>query len=266
MAAGEGGKAGERAVEQLAVGVEQDGDVVAGLGDARVAGRAEPGVVRQLDHLGTALAGQAGAAVGRAAVDDHELRRVDEVPLDRVEQHAQLGLGVVEDDDGGEGHAPATSSSAAPSACPAASHDRSASAAAPPAARRARSASSRATSIERGAQRLDVAGRHVERAGSRRSRAATAGRTRRPGCRGRSPRAAGSRSPRTTTAARRRARRRRARPSRSRSTRPSRCTPGPRSESASRPSPTTASAWPAGSAATSRSSALRGSSAPTKRK
>ena len=65
----------QRVVDQLGVGVEQDGDVVAGARDAGVVGGAEAGVVRELDELGAVPARAIGAVVARARVDDDQLRR-----------------------------------------------------------------------------------------------------------------------------------------------------------------------------------------------
>ena len=62
-------------VEQLAVGVEQDGDGVARRGHARVARRPEARVAVEHDDLGAGGRGQRGPVVARARVDDHELRR-----------------------------------------------------------------------------------------------------------------------------------------------------------------------------------------------
>ena len=71
-------------------------------GEPGVVGRAEAGVVRQLDDLGAAAAGERGPAVARARVDHDELRALGEVPVERVQQPRELGLGVVQDDDRGE--------------------------------------------------------------------------------------------------------------------------------------------------------------------
>ena len=64
---GGAGEPVERPVEQLAVGVEQDGDRLARTLDARVVGRAEARVGTELDHLGARGAGERGALVARAA-------------------------------------------------------------------------------------------------------------------------------------------------------------------------------------------------------
>jgi hypothetical protein len=79
---------GERAVDQLAVRVEQDRDVVPRTAQAGVAGCAEAGVVRQLDDVGPGGAGERCAVVAGAAVDHHELRPLGEVGVDRSEQRA----------------------------------------------------------------------------------------------------------------------------------------------------------------------------------
>ena len=99
------GERGERAVEQLAVRVEQDADVVARQLDAGVAGRRRsPGCPAAATTSAPHAAASAGAAVARAGVDRHELRPRGEAGVDRAQQHRQLGGGVVQHDDDREGH------------------------------------------------------------------------------------------------------------------------------------------------------------------
>ena len=98
------GEPGQRVVEQLAIGIEQHGHVVARALDAGVGRRAEARVGPQLDHLGAPGGGALGAAVGRAGVDRDQLRPRRQVRVDRAQQRRQLGGGVVQHDDDREGH------------------------------------------------------------------------------------------------------------------------------------------------------------------
>jgi hypothetical protein len=76
----------QRAVEQLAVGIQQHRDAVPRPLEPGVAGRAEAGVAGQRDHLGAALRGQVRPAVAGAAVDGDDVRWLRQVSVDRVEQ------------------------------------------------------------------------------------------------------------------------------------------------------------------------------------
>ena len=109
--AGFGDQAGEPVVQQLDVGVEEDGHVLAGQFEPGVVRRAEAGVAVEHDHLGAVGGGERCAVVARPRVDDDELRAVAQVALERVEQHGQLGPRVVQHDDDGEAHPAASASS-----------------------------------------------------------------------------------------------------------------------------------------------------------
>jgi len=102
--AGDRRERGERAVDQLAVGVEQHGHVVPRPLDSGVARGAEPRVVAPFHDLGAPGRGTVGAAVGRARVDHDELRPLAHVRVDRAQQRRELGGGVVQHDDDREGH------------------------------------------------------------------------------------------------------------------------------------------------------------------
>ena len=94
------GQPRERAVEHLAVRVQQHRHVVPRELHTGVAGGAEARVAGQHEHLGAARARQLRATVARPGVDDDELSG----RLERVEQDPQLRLGVMEHDDDGERH------------------------------------------------------------------------------------------------------------------------------------------------------------------
>ena len=98
------GERAERAVEQLAIGVEEHGHVVRGVLEAGVVRRPEPEVSFEHDRLRPVRAGDRGALVARAAVDDDDLRRRAEVALDRGQQRREVARRVVDDDDDGEAH------------------------------------------------------------------------------------------------------------------------------------------------------------------
>jgi hypothetical protein len=108
---------GERIVDQLAVGVQEHRDAGPGEPQPGVAGGAEARVAVEPDDVRAARGGEVGAAVGRAAVGDHDLRRRVEVTLDRIEQRGEVRPRVVDDDDRGERHRAAALSSTACIAC-----------------------------------------------------------------------------------------------------------------------------------------------------
>ena len=83
---------GQRVVEQLAVRVEQHGDVMARTLDARVVGGAEAGVGAELDDLRARRPRERRAVVGRGGVDDDQLRR----PGRRASDRSRAGSGPAE--------------------------------------------------------------------------------------------------------------------------------------------------------------------------
>ena len=146
--AGGRGEQREAGVEQLDVGVEEDGHVGARALDPRVVGGAEPRVVGQVDHLGAAFACQLGAAVARARVDDDELRALREVVVHRAEEDREVRRRVVDHDHRGErrpAHVPAAAASAARVSRAARSQESSAMCCAPASASPRRSRSSAAS-------------------------------------------------------------------------------------------------------------------------
>ena len=94
MVVRDAGEPGERVAGDLAVGVQQDGDVLVDVLQRHVVGRPEAWVVAPLDHLGAPVAGQRGPAVVAAGVHDDQPRRVE-----RPEQCGELVPRLVEHDD-----------------------------------------------------------------------------------------------------------------------------------------------------------------------
>ena len=112
--------------------------------DVVPAGPGDPGPDPDPSAVAAVRERERRAAVLRPVVDDHQLRRRGQVRAQRLQQHGQLGLGVVQHDHDAEAHA-AASSSTVRSAAALFSQLRSRSAAAPPSANRRRSSWSLAT-------------------------------------------------------------------------------------------------------------------------
>ena len=104
MRPGEAGERVERVVEQLAVRVQQDRDVVARQLEPGVRGGPEARVVAPLEHV-RAPAGAAGrGAVVAPRVDHHDLRPHGQARLDGAQQELDLGGRLVQHDDDRVGH------------------------------------------------------------------------------------------------------------------------------------------------------------------
>ena len=156
------GEQGERAVEQLAVRVEEDGDGMLRPLDAHVVGRPEPRVVPELDDLGPGRPRERRALVGRRGVHDDQLRRGGEPPERGEQRRERPGRVVEHDDDGERGHAASASTARVRRAV---SAQVSGAILAWPAASRRRA--ERRVALEREqrvGERPGVPGRHVQRA------------------------------------------------------------------------------------------------------
>ena len=88
---GAGGERRQPGVAQLAVGVEQDGHVVARPRHAGIAGGPEAQVALEHDHLGAGGGRERGPVVARARVDRHDLGVGGQVVADGAQQRRQLG-------------------------------------------------------------------------------------------------------------------------------------------------------------------------------
>ena len=104
-ALGTRGERGQPGVAQLAVGVEQDGHVVARPRHARVAGGPEAGVAVEHDHLGAGRRASAGPSSREPESTATTLGVGGQVVADRAQQRPQLGRRVVQDGDDREAHA-----------------------------------------------------------------------------------------------------------------------------------------------------------------